>query len=168
MSCDITLGRKLACRESVGGIDYVYFLNSDATFTLTSGVVTAFASGTKFYRYKLVGDNGLEEPGTVDQATGTSFHDQTLSLFLQQTSSSLQSELALMEQSLMKVIVKNNNGNYKLIGGDNGCVISVTPTTGTDFSGMNGYNVSVVGKEQLMSYFVNDDAIISSDIVDGV
>ena len=166
--CDITLGRKKPCKISVGGIDHIYFLQDNTTFTLAANKVTAFPTLTKFYRYDLTGDNGLEEQGTVDQNTGTSYHEQTLTVTLQIQSEVLQNELALMQKSLKKVIVKDNNGNYKLMGADNGCVISVAASTGTDYSGMNGYTISIVGKEKDMSYFVDKAAIKDADVVKGV
>jgi len=168
MSCDITLGRKCPCKQSIGGIDKVYFLQSGTSYTLTAGLITAFPAATKFYEYKLSGDNGLEEPGVVDQDAGTSYHDQNLTITLQVQSAAMQSELRNMEKGLNKVIVKDNNGNLKLVGADNGCVISVTASTGTDMSGMNGYTVTITGKEKDMSYYVDAIAIKAADIVHGV
>ena len=44
MSCDITLGRKEACKTSVGGLKAVYFINYDGDFynaaTKTNDVIT--------------------------------------------------------------------------------------------------------------------------------
>ena len=49
MACDLTKGRALPCRESVGGLKAVYFVDFGDLGTLTSGeftVVSGFAYQT--------------------------------------------------------------------------------------------------------------------------
>ena len=65
MACDLSLGRQEVCKESIGGLQGVYFFNYPSTstgsytpnFTLntTTNEVTAFPSGSTVYYYSLKG-----------------------------------------------------------------------------------------------------------------
>jgi len=60
MACDATLGRLEPCKDSVGGLKSIYFVNYAATAlsgaTLdTDGIVTAFGTALTLYKYDLKG-----------------------------------------------------------------------------------------------------------------
>ena len=56
MSCDISLGRLEPCKDSVGGIRAIYFINytsgllDTATFD-SDEIITGFASALTLYKY---------------------------------------------------------------------------------------------------------------------
>jgi len=51
MSCDLNTGRKVPCKDSVGGIQAVYFADfgTMGALTVTAGEVTAFAGTPDFF-----------------------------------------------------------------------------------------------------------------------
>jgi len=66
MACNITQGRQEVCKESIGGLAGVYFINyTTGSFTKNgSGQVTALPSGSTVYYYELKGNSTYTE--TVD------------------------------------------------------------------------------------------------------
>jgi len=57
MACDLTKGRALPCRESVGGLKAVYFVDFGdlGTLTLSSDEVTDMTGTFSAYKYELKG-----------------------------------------------------------------------------------------------------------------
>ncbi len=59
MSCNLTTGRTLACRDSVGGIKEVYFTeldNKDSIVSATEGLISTFtlAEEKQFFTCSLI------------------------------------------------------------------------------------------------------------------
>ena len=63
MACDLTKGRALPCRESVGGIKAVYFVDFGdlGTISLTSDEVTDMTGTFSAYKYELKGASSVEQ-----------------------------------------------------------------------------------------------------------
>ena len=169
MSCDITLGRKEACKTSVGGLKAVYFINYDGDFynaaTKTEGVITGLNAAIASFKYELKGDNNtFEEANENSRDNGTSFFTQTGALVIKVQDSATQAELTLLSYGRPHVIIEDHNGNFRLAGAKNGVEVSVSTSTGGAMGDLNGYNLSFEGKEVNLSTFV-DSALIGA--VDG-
>ena len=87
MSCDLSQGRKVPCKDNLGSIQNVYFCDFDelSSFTLTADEVTdAAASGAavSLYKYELKGANSLETNIVSSPDNGTTFFESTLNLVL--------------------------------------------------------------------------------------
>ena len=164
MSCDINLGRKEACKENVGGLKAVYFVNYDPTLfsgaTLTAGEITGLNSSTDAFKYELKADgNTYEEANENSRDNGTSFFTQTGTLILKVQDSATQAELTLLSYGRPHVIIEDYNGKFRLAGAENGCEVSVSTTSGGAMGDLNGYNLSFEGKERGMATFI-DSAVI--------
>ena len=169
MSCDITLGRKEACKTSVGGLKAVYFINYDGDFynaaTKTNDVITGLNAAVSSFKYELKGDNNtFEEANENSRDNGTSFFTQTGALVIKVQDSATQAELTLLSYGRPHVIIEDHNGNFRLAGAKNGVEVSVSTSTGGAMGALNGYNLSFEGKEVKLSTFV-DSALIGA--VDG-
>ena len=79
MACDITLGRLEPCKDSVGGLKAIYFINYDATFyglaTFTNEEITALDAAVGTFKYDLKGANSFDEANENSRENGTSFLD---------------------------------------------------------------------------------------------
>ena len=75
MACNITAGRNEVCKESVGGIQGVYFINyTTGSFTTNgSGEITAVPSGSNLYYYELKGTSAYTETINTSRENGTTF-----------------------------------------------------------------------------------------------
>jgi len=87
MACALTQGYTLDCRDSLGGITEVYFIEKGnvTSTTQASGVITAVVkgSGKVFRKYELVpGTSSLTENINASVQNGTVFYAQELSIIL--------------------------------------------------------------------------------------
>lgn len=174
MSCDLTLGRLIACKENVGGVKNIYFINYDDApyddMTIVDETITVFNSGTpaiSAYKYELKGANSLEEANEVSADNGTSFWTQTMTAILQKQDAATQKELKLASYGNPKIIVEDYLGNKRMIGAQNGCTVQANAVTGAAMGDLNGYNLTITGQEQQMALYVDSTAFAFLTIVVG-
>lgn len=153
MPCALTQGYNLDCRDSIGGVKEVYFmeLGNLSSFTEASGVVTAItkASGKKFYKYNLVKQTAMfEDTLTVSEENGTVYSEQKLSIVLNKLQANTRNELLLLAQNLLVCVVADRNGKYFILGLTNGLVITTAKAeSGTKMADRNGYTIEFAGAE---------------------
>ena len=110
MPCALTQGYSLDCRDSLGGITEVYFIEkANVTITApTSGSITAITKvvGKRFYKYELVpGTASLTENINANVQNGTVFYAQELSIVLNKLQTSTRNEILLLAQNNLVAVV---------------------------------------------------------------
>lgn len=161
MACDIANGRTLECKESIGGIRNVYFANNGAGGSLTidaDGDLTGLGtSSSDVYKYELIPQgSSFDEVVTVSEENGTVFYEQTLTLSLPNLTSASLKALKILGQGRFQVYVEDNNideatgqGKVYLAGAFNGMTVTGGNVgRGQAFGDMNGYNLTLTGREQ--------------------
>ena len=170
MSCLMSTGRKLACKDAVGGVQKVFFADYGTlgTATITAGLVTAF-SGTTYtlFQYDVKSASGLEQTITSSNDNGTTFFEQTLTLVLTKLDAATQVELAKVIATRPHVFVQDNNGNYLAVGMTRGCDVNGTISTGVALGDLNGYSLTVSAQEPMMSQFVTSTLVTAKIAVIG-
>lgn len=168
MACALTSDLDLGCRDSVGGIKTIYvteLANKNTLSANASGVITTFTltSGKQFFIYSLEKEHAALTENTVyDPANGTKFSEQSLTFTVHKLQSTLRQELTLLIQNRVMVIILDRNGKYWLLGQANGMdVTTIEAVTGQAFGDNNGYNLTLVGKEEAMIQEV-DSSLIST------
>ena len=164
MSCDITLGRKEACKENVGGLKAVYFVNFDPTLyssaTFTSLEISGLLSSTPAFKYELKADgNTYEEANENSRDNGTSFFTQTGNLVVKVQDAATHAELTLLSYGRPHVIIEDYNGKFRLAGAENGVEVSVGTTSGGAMGDLSGYSISFEGMERKMATFIDSTVI---------
>jgi len=167
MSCDLTLGRKEPCKDSVGGIKALYFANFDASLfkdaTETSGVIDGFGTPTTpidLFKYELRSSgHNLEDAGETSGENGTSFHTATITAILKKIDAASREELQIASFGRPHVFVEDYNGNFLLVGIENGCDVTVNQVTGSAMGELSGYNLTIVAQEREMSKLVDPTII---------
>jgi len=101
MACNLTLGRKEPCKDVIGGLKNIYFVDFGGlgTVTLTDDEITNLtgASGSlTAFKYEVKGNSSFEQTITSSRETGTTFFDQTLTLTLKKLTKEDNKELKLM------------------------------------------------------------------------
>jgi hypothetical protein len=165
MACDLTLGRKESCLDSVAGIKEVYFVNYGdmGSVTLTSDEVTNMtgdgSNNLTAFKYELKGNNSFETTVNSSRENGTTFFEQTLNITLKKLSKEDHKELKLLIYGRPHVFVRDYNDNVFLMGREHGCDVSAgTFSTGNALGDFNGYNLTLGAMEVLPSNFVDVNA----------
>ena len=163
MSCNLTQGRQEVCKESIGGLQGVYFLNFNTgsfstTTDPTTGMVTvnALPSGSTVYYYELKGTSAYTETVNSSRANGTTFFNQALTLNLKKITNEMSTQLKLMAYGRPKVIVWTNNGDAFVAGIKLGMDVTAgTIQTGGALGDLYGYSITLTGMEQLPAPFLS-------------
>lgn len=180
MSCDITLGRIEPCKDSLGGLDAVYFINdadldyTDLTFDATNtDAIESVAGSPMAYKYELKGNSSFEQTIVSSRDNGTTYFEQVLNLTLKKQDVASHKQIKLLAYGNPKVIVKDNNGNFFLAGAKFGMdVTGGTVSTGAAMGDLNGYTLVLTGMESAPAFFfeaTTETALVAAgiDITDG-
>jgi hypothetical protein len=167
MACDITAGRLEPCKNTIGGLKNVYFINyaGEAPFTILNGEVTAIdtITVTAAYKYELRADgNTFEEAFASDKNTGVTLFTQSLNLVLKKQDTQTHNEVRLLANGRPQVVVEDRNGNFMLAGLSEGMdVTGGSIVTGGAKADFNGYNLTFTAEEKEPSPFLDSASITS-------
>tara|TARA_R110000803_G_scaffold14887_9_gene41371 strand:+ start:6045 stop:6584 length:540 start_codon:yes stop_codon:yes gene_type:complete len=157
MSCDLTDGRVLPCKDVVGGIKNIYFINFGITATYDSSntdVIDSIGAVTA-YKYALKGANTFEQTITSSRENGTTFFDQTLSVTLTKLTIADHKEIKLLSYGRPHICIQDYNDNAFLMGVDHGCeVTGGTIVTGGAMGDLSGYTLTLNAQESLPANFL--------------
>ena len=161
MACDLTGGRLRPCKDAVGGIKKVHFVDFGAMgafdygtsdeITDTAGLVTF-----DYYTYDVKGNSSLETNITSSMENGTTFFEQVLNITLFKLTKEDNKELKLIAYGRPHVIVQTFDDKFLMVGADNGAdVTGGTAVTGTAMGDLNGYTLTLTANEIRMPSFVD-------------
>lgn len=162
MPCVLSTGRKLACKEVVGGIKQVFFADYGTlgAVTITNGTVSALAGTTyTLYQYDVKSASGLEQTITSSNDNGTTFFEQTLTLVLTKLDPLTQVELQKVIAARPHVFIQDNNGNYLAVGLTRGCDTNGSISTGVGLGDLNGYTLTITAQEPMIAPFVTSTLV---------
>jgi hypothetical protein len=158
MACNLSAGRNEVCKDSIGGLAGVYFLNfTTGSFTKNaSGEVTAFPSGSTVYYYQLKGTSAYTETVNSSRDNGTTFFTQELVLNLKKLTNEMTTQLKLMAYGRPQIVVHTMNGDALLVGEVEGADVTAgTIQTGAAMGDLYGYSVTFTGMEKLPAAFIS-------------
>jgi hypothetical protein len=168
MSCVLTSGYTLGCRDNIGGVQTVYigeYNGDDLTYSFTaSNVIDAFAGATvSFYTFEQEIETGsYTENGVFSTENGTSFYEETLSITLHRLDATLRNQILVLGQGKWRVIIKDQRGVYHLMGKQNPVRVSAsTPGVGKAYGDLNGAVITFLGKEPEPAHIVTSGAALS-------
>lgn len=167
MACNLTRGLLVDCKDQIGGLKKIFFVNNycgniRSVATITSDEMT----DAGFTNWDVAADDGGTDKVTVfqydlrpnlssmtvnynsDPATGTTFFEQTLSVSLQKLSKDQTNEIKLICYNRAQVFVLDNNDNLFLMGMNNGVDVSGgTLVTGAAKGDMTGFTLELRAEE---------------------
>ena len=164
MACALTQGFVLDCKESVGGIKSVRFVEFDnvASIAYAAGVATlTMVASKKFWKYAQVREtSSFTETITANVQNGTIFYSQELSVILNKLAAATRNEILLLAKNRLMAIVEDMNGSFWLLGAKNGLDITGgNSATGTASGDRNGYTLTFVAMEADPMWSVSSAAI---------
>ena len=164
MSCSlITAGREEVCKESVGGLQAVYFMNYDsASFDKTTGSPGVDPeindlNGYTVYKYELKGTSAYTETVNSSRDNGTTFFSQELTLNLKKLTNEMTTQLKLLAYGRPQIIVHTKNGEALLVGEREGADLTAgSIQTGAGLGDLYGYNLTFTGTEPMPAIYLNN------------
>jgi hypothetical protein len=163
MSCDISRGRLEPCKDSVGGITAVYFVNNGSLGNITydvtdTDVITGVDGTPDAYKFDVRGASTYTETPTPSRENGTTYFEQVLELQLPKLTKEDHKTVKLLSYGSPHIIIEDNNGNLLLAGLEYGAdVTGGSIATGAGMGDMSGYTLSFSGMEKLPANFIDGD-----------
>lgn len=161
MSCDLANGRLEVCKDAVGGIDAVYFVNyNDYTGITYDGtntdVIDSVAGVSSIYKYELKGTNSFEQVVNSSRENGTTFVEQTLTMTLKKQDATTHKSVKLLAYGRPHVIIRNRNNQFFFAGLEHGMELTTANVSnGTQMGDLTGYTLTFVGQETLLANLID-------------
>ena len=169
MACGLNLGRKEPCKDVVGGIKNVYFVDFGdlGTVSQTDDEITNMTGDSSnnltAFKYEVKGNSSFETNITASRENGTTFFEQTLNLTLHKLTKEDNKELKLLAFGRPHVVVEDYNGNCMLMGLEHGADVSGgTIVTGAAMGDLSGYTLTLTAMERKPANFMDVNADIST------
>lgn len=159
MACILDSGRTRPCKDAVGGLRKVYFVDFGdlGNVTLTDDEITEIDGVFTYYEYDIKGtESELTQNVNSSSTNGTTFYEQVLSLTLTKLTAEDNKELKLMTYGRPHIFVEDYKGGVMAVALENGADVTAgTAVTGTAMGDLNGYTLSLTGNETTYANFVD-------------
>lgn len=167
MACVLTSGYSIPCL-STAGVSAVYigtWNGPSLTYTLASdsSIATFSGSTVSFYTFNQRIENAsFTHTGAISQENGTFVMENAVEISVHGMNQALANQIAILGKGVWRVIVKDNNGNYFLIGKTNPVgVTAITGGLGKAQSDLNGAIITFSCKEADPIVQVSSSAALS-------
>jgi hypothetical protein len=154
MSCVLTSGYTIGCRDNIGGIQEVYigtWNGADLTYGITaSGAISSFGgTWSTFFTFEQEVETGsFTENGVYSTENGTAFYEGTLEITLQKFDAAVRNKVLILGQGKWRILILDQRGTYWLMGFQNPIRVSAaTPGLGKAFGDLNGAVITFLSKE---------------------
>ena len=157
MACDLTKGRKVPCKDVVGGLVRAWFCDFGTLGTVTESAdqITDMTGTIALFQYDLHGTNSFEQTITSSRENGTTFFEQSISLQFPKLSKEDNAELKLMAFNRPHICIEDRNGNFMQFGLVHGCeVTGGTIVSGAAFGDLSGYTLTFTAQEAKPANFI--------------
>jgi hypothetical protein len=159
--CDIANGRVEPCKNSVGGLDAIYFINykikdTDVTYTASTDEIMDVNGVPTLYKYELKGNNSFEETIQTSRENGTTYFEQVLSVELKKQDLATTKTVKLLAYGRPHIVVRNRAGQFKIAGLFRGMDMTAgTISDGVAMGDFNGYKLTFTGMENVPANFLD-------------
>jgi hypothetical protein len=145
MACAIVSGYTIDCRESVGGIDAVFFAEfGNVTILDASGIVTGITkvTGKKFYKFEIPTKSSAvassNPMGSIEN--GTLFFEQTLDFPVNKRDATTRNIITTLSKNKVVAVTLDKDGTYRMYGKQFGMYLGgSTGTSGAAAGDAQGY-----------------------------
>ena len=160
MSCAITSGYSIDCRESVGGVQTVYVIENsnlydasgNCTVTYASGTVTALnkVSGKRFWKIEVPrGTASATNSITSSQENGTFFFTHQVMFPINSRSATIRNLITTLAKNRCTFVTKEGDGSYRMYGVEFGLTLdTVESGSGVALADRNGSMLTFSSQER--------------------
>jgi len=171
MSCAITGGYSIACRESVGGIETIYLIENSALYdasgnsrvTDTTGTVTAITKtlNKRFYKFEVpraTANAGNSITSSIEN--GTFFYTHRVQFPINDRSATTRNIVTTLAKNRLTFVCVEGDGTARMYGRLFGLTLETTEAgSGTALADRNGYVLTFSSQER------EDFLVVPSNIV---
>lgn len=166
MACEnLSLGRLKPCKDTVGGIKNIYFVNygdfTGIVYNATdTDVIDDLAASFNAYKYEVHFSSSFTQNIQSSMENGTTAFEQVLEVTLPKLTKEDHKELKLVSFGHPHVIVEDQNGNYFVAGLLNGMAVTGgTIVTGLNMGDLSGYTLTLTGMEKVPANFLDTNIV---------
>lgn len=180
MACLISHGRTEQCKDSISGIQAIYFINfgdfnpdpvaggGDVTYDTTVGYedqITAIGGSiANIYKFELKGQNGFDTTVNTSRDNGTTFFTQTLTVQLKRQDPVFHKQFKILAYGRPHIVVRTNGNQFFLAGLYRGCDATAgSVNSGVAYGDFNGYQLTFEAMEEKPANFL--DCATEGDLV---
>ena len=164
MACTITKGRLVDCKDQLGGLKKVFFLNNYASDFISAATldgtnaneIDTIGATRGLLQYDLRQDlSSFTVNVQGDPLTGTFLYEQTLSVVLQKITVVDAAQIELLSKNRPQIAVLDNNNNVFVFGAEEGCYLTGgTITSGATRTELTGVTLNFVANENKPYYMI--------------
>lgn len=158
MSCDLTQGRVKPCKDAVGGIRKIHFVDFGdlGTITVADDEVTDLSGTFTYHTYDVKGNSSMESNIQTSLENGTTFFEQVVNITLPKLTKEDNKEIKLLAYGRPHIFIETFDGNVLLVGREHGAeVTGGTIVTGTAMGDLQGYTLTLTANEVTPPNFVD-------------
>lgn len=160
MACNLQSSRQEPCKDSVGGLQAVYFINYNETASFgtedADTLITSLGASTTVYKYDLKGTSTYTETVNTSRENGTTSFTQEAVLNLKKLTNAMTKELKVLAAGRPRVIVHTNAGDALLVGRRFGADLTAgSISTGANLQDLYGYSLTLQGNEPVYAQFLS-------------
>ena len=161
MSCAITSGYSIECRDSVGGVETIWLIENSALYDASgnsrvttdgSGTVTALTknTGKRFWKFEIPRATGMTGNGiTASQENGTLFYTHQVEFPINKRDAAVRNIITTLAKNRLTFVTKEGDGLYKMFGKEFGLFLdSSEGGSGTALADRNGYLLKFSSQER--------------------
>lgn len=164
MACAITAGYTIPCRDTLGGIDAIYFAEyGNVTISDASGTVTGITkvTGKRFWKFEVPTKSSAVANSNPVPSTenGTLFFEQSIDFPVNYRDATTRNIITTLAKNKVIAVTLDKDGTYRMYGKAYGLYMgSSTGTTGAAAGDANGYVLKFEGMEK-EDFFVVSSAV---------
>jgi len=151
MSCAITGGYTIECRESVGGIQTLWVLEKSklTSYSVSGGVLTAITTTTDFWKIEVPRATAFASNSiTASQENGTFFYTHEINFPINSRSASVRNLINVLAKNKCSFVTLEGDGQYRLYGASFGLFLdSAESGSGTALADRSGYMAKFSSQE---------------------
>jgi hypothetical protein len=153
MSCNLTSGILLGCRDNTGGIANMWITdwdNIDSITQSTGDTITQLSGTGTFYAFELIRTSSqFTETVNASLENGTVFYTDELVVYFNKMDQTKRNILKTLAQSQkLAVVFSDNNGTYWFMGQTYGSFVSAgSQVSGKALGDQNGINLTLQALE---------------------
>ena len=163
MACNLSKGRIIPCKDTVGGITGVYFIEYGTpviSYDATNANVVDDLGAITAYKYDIKSASNLVQTMTSSADNGTTSVSQALTLVLQKMTYSDNEQLKLLAYGRPVAVVHYRTGEAVLVGAEFGMSAdSIAADSGTAMGDLQGYTITATAQERTFANYLGGATI---------